>query len=95
MLRADKIRMLVYGGWFLMIPYTENAKELPLPLSKWTILQSFDTARECEDNLADRKRYQSERVKQQKKNELNFLASAIWNGLCLPTEAVYPSTSTR
>jgi hypothetical protein len=41
---------LALAGWYLMIPpiYDDNRIHLEAPLSQWTVIKSFDSAKECE-----------------------------------------------
>ena len=41
---------LALAGWYLMMP---PANQLGAPLSKWKILESFDSASQCRDWLMD------------------------------------------
>jgi hypothetical protein len=53
---------LALVGWYLMVPPIANTEaqwiteSLVAPLSQWSSLQSFDTAKECEDEAAKVKR---------------------------------------
>jgi hypothetical protein len=59
--------ILIACGWFLMVPPTDNKMVYDdLPISKWTHLTSFDTARECENS---RVALQQEYKKKQKQVE--------------------------
>ncbi len=51
-IRRRKLRhaaALALVGWYLMVPPIQNGKAVDVPISEWSHLDSFDSARECRD----------------------------------------------
>jgi len=86
MMRRHARAVILLGGWLLMqAPHNRGTLEgdLDAPLSQWTQLVAFDTAKECEQ----------ERVRVRRAVEARLhdalQAPVVSDERCVPSEAVY------
>jgi hypothetical protein len=88
---------LALVGWYLMAPVPTKAPlgQQPinpdLPLSKWTIEQSFDTAAECEHWRASAimtnvKTYLDKDSTDAESKQAHLAANLWWKSLCIATD---------
>ena len=53
-MRLRHVTALALVGWYLMAPPLVNDQSQPdAPISRWTIIKSFDSAMECENRASE------------------------------------------
>jgi len=79
-LRMNVLTMAALAGWILMVPPEPDST---LPISKWKALVTFDTAKECEADLAGS-------LLSAKETNTPSAIAVFRQGRCVPAEHVYP-----
>jgi hypothetical protein len=74
------ITVLLLTGWYLMLPPVGQQNGIPwpdntAPVSRWTIAESFDTAKACETELS---KHRKQFVQTSKKTDRADPAAAFW-----------------
>jgi len=105
MMQTRHLLTLSLLGWYLMLPPAGQRNGLPWPdntasIAQWTIAESFDTAKACEDELSrHRKRFQKTYHKADRQNLgaefwAKFYVTAAGEASCIATDdpRLRPST---